>query len=115
MVLPFRARICTVVPLLFAAEATKYIRHRCASRKSEAAVSETRFDSFGEPVSYDERRVAAPQGAAGRFLARAGTGIFWALVAAILVARAFYFEPDLAAKFAQVAGLSWAVRTLLGV
>lgn len=76
---------------------------------------ETKFDSFGEPVNYDERRLSASQGAVAGWLARAGTGIFWLLVAIILVARAVYFDPDVAGKFDRVAALSRAVRTILGV
>jgi hypothetical protein len=75
---------------------------------------QAKFDPFGEPVKYDEPRLSAPQGAVGGWLARAGTGIFWSLVAVILVARAVYFDPDLAGKFGQVASLSQAIRTFFG-
>lgn len=73
---------------------------------------QSNFDSFGEPVKYDESRLSPPQGAVAGWLARAGTSIFWSLVVVILVARAIYFDPDLAGKFGQFAAL--AIRTILG-
>jgi uncharacterized membrane protein len=80
---------------------------------TEAAV-QANYDPFGEPVKYDEPRLSAPQGAVGGWLARAGTGVFWAVVVVILIARAAYFDPDLAGKFGQVAALSRALRAMLG-
>jgi hypothetical protein len=78
-------------------------------------VQRDKFDSFGERFNYDERRLATPQGPVAGGLARAGTGIFWTLVAIILLARAVYFDPDLAGKFGHVAALSRAFLTILGV
>lgn len=60
------------------------------------------FDSFGERIplaqshDVDYRRTS-------RRVAVAGQGIFWMLVIVILSARALYFDPDFASKFAQFA------------
>jgi hypothetical protein len=76
---------------------------------------ETKFDSFGEPVNYSESSVAQSAGAVAGWLARAGTVIFWSLVAIILVARAVFYDPNIAGRFDHVAELSRAIRTVLGV
>jgi hypothetical protein len=63
----------------------------------------SKFDPFGEPVAIAD--TAEP--GASRWLARTGGSLFWALVIAIVAARAVYFEPgvfnglDRALAFAQ--------------
>jgi hypothetical protein len=67
-------------------------------------VEPSKFDLFGEPVAVID---AAEQAGASRWLTRTGAGLFWALVIAIVAARAVYFEPgvfnglDRALAFAQ--------------
>jgi hypothetical protein len=67
-------------------------------------VEPSKFDPFGEPVTMAD---AAEQAPASRWLARTGASLFWALVIAIVAARAIYFEPgvfnglDHALAFAQ--------------
>jgi len=67
-------------------------------------VETSKFDPFGEPVAIAD---TAEPVAASRWLARTGAGVFWALVIAIVAARAIYFEPgifnslDRALAFAQ--------------
>jgi hypothetical protein len=84
------------------------------SEASEAAMQEIRFEAFGEPVKYDKSPVAAPDGPISSWLTLAGTGLFWSLVAVIVVARAVYFVPDLAGKFWQLEALGRTVRTVIG-
>ena len=67
-------------------------------------IEPSKFDPFGEPVVIGE---TAESVRGSRWLARTGTGLFWALVIAIVAARAVYFEPgvfnglDRALAFAQ--------------
>ncbi len=54
-------------------------------------MSQPAFDPFGEPVPTAELPVGSRR--AAKWLKSGGTGIFWMLVAAIVLARAVYFEP----------------------
>ncbi len=66
------------------------------------------FDPFGEPVAHSLRDTLAQddrQGPWARLLLRSGTGMFWALVIGVVVARVAYFDPDFAQRF-DVAALS---------
>ncbi|HEY0329409.1 MAG TPA: hypothetical protein VGC77_09940 [Rhodopseudomonas sp.] len=74
-------------------------------------VTPAQFDAFGEPVEYAEPRLPSEQGQASRWLTRAGAGLFWALLVAIVAARAAFFNPDFAASFAEFAS---AIRTVFG-
>jgi len=74
-------------------------------------VRNPQYDAFGEPVDYVEPRVPAG-GQGSRWMLRAGTGLFWSLVAVIVAARAAFFNPDFAASFAQMAT---AIRSVFGV
>ncbi len=67
------------------------------------------FDPFGEPVAHslrDSFAQAGRQGPGSRLLLRSGTGMFWALVIGVVVARVAYFDPDFAQKFGNVAALA---------
>lgn len=70
-------------------------------------MSQPAFDPFGEPVPAS----VLPQGPdrTTRLLKSAGTGIFWTLVAAIVVARAAFFEPG---SFSFDRAMAW-LQTLL--
>ena len=75
---------------------------------------DAQFDPFGEPVAHSLRgdlAQAGRPGAGSRLLLRSGIGMFWALVAGVLVARVAYFAPDFAQKF-DVAALSRLVHAL---
>ncbi|WP_036048821.1 hypothetical protein [Bradyrhizobium sp. Tv2a-2] len=67
-------------------------------------VEPSKFDPFGEPVTMAD---TAESARASRWLTRTGASVFWALVIAIVAARAVYFEPgvfnglDGALAFAQ--------------
>jgi hypothetical protein len=74
-------------------------------------VQEVRFEAFGEPVKYEEPAVATTEEAISGWITIAGTGLFWSLVAAIVVARAIYFSPDMIGKFWQ---LEAAACSILG-
>ncbi|WGD49597.1 hypothetical protein QA641_28690 [Bradyrhizobium sp. CB1650] len=64
----------------------------------------TGFEPFGERlVSATD---AQPQSRASKYLLRAGTGLFWSLVAAIVFARAAFFEPGVYDGFSRVASLA---------
>ena len=54
-------------------------------------MSKPLFDPFGEPVPAAEQTLASRRPA--KWLKSAGTGLFWVLVVAIVLARAVYFEP----------------------
>ncbi len=69
---------------------------------------DTQFDPFGEPVAPNLRDTMTQpgrQGPGARLLLRSGTGLFWALVTGVVVARVAYFDPDFAQKF-DLAALS---------
>lgn len=65
------------------------------------------FEPFGEPVTYRawDAPVQTGQADPGRLLRRLGVGVFWALVAGVVTARAVYFDPDLLEKLGNVATL----------
>jgi hypothetical protein len=64
----------------------------------------TGFEPFGEPlVSATDTQ---PQSRASKLLLRAGTGLFWSLIAAIVLARAAFFEPGVYDGFSRVAALA---------
>jgi hypothetical protein len=68
-------------------------------------MSQSDFDAFGEPVPA----VTAPTAQGNRWLKWIGNGIFWLLVAGIVLTRAAYFEPGVF-RFESVA--NWT-HTLL--
>jgi hypothetical protein len=64
----------------------------------------TGFEPFGEQlVSATDTQ---PTSRAAKLVLRAGTGLFWSLVAAIVLARAAFFEPGVYDGFSQVASLA---------
>jgi hypothetical protein len=78
------------------------IRH--TNSRAKIMVEPSKFDPFGEQVAMADAAEPPP---ASRWLARTGAGLFWAMVIAIVAARAVYFEPgvfnslDRAIAFAQ--------------
>ena len=50
-----------------------------------------RYEPFGERLAPEGE--ARPASRASRYLLWAGTGLFWSLVATIVLARAAFFEP----------------------
>ncbi len=71
-------------------------------------MTDMRYEPFGEPLARDvglagsnTRRDSVRRGAL-----RVGVGAFWLLAAAIVVARAIYFDPNFAETFMRVASLS---------
>ena len=62
------------------------------------------FEPFGERLVAE--RTARPQARASTYLLRADTGLFWSLVAVIVLARAAYFEPGIFDGFSRVAALA---------
>lgn len=75
-------------------------------------MSRVQYDSFGEPIlSASDREPTT----ASRVALRSGVGLFWAMVVAIVAARAAYFDPALSEKFASVASLVGHLRTVVGV
>ncbi len=61
------------------------------------------FEPFGERLTPNGD--AQIQSGASKYLLRAGTGLFWSLVAAIVLARAVWFEPGIYDGFGRVAAL----------
>ncbi len=59
------------------------------------------FDAFGEPVSNEPPQAPAKPLMSKRLMLTA-VGFYWALVAVLVVARAYFFDPDFAGKFGQV-------------
>ncbi|MGE7157400.1 hypothetical protein ACQKJ1_27225 [Methylorubrum rhodesianum] len=75
-------------------------------------MSRVQFDSFGEPVlpASDKEHTAA-----SRVALRSGVGLFWAMVVAIVAARAVYFDPSWSEKLNSVASLFGHLKTVVGV
>ncbi len=72
-------------------------------------MSDSQFEPFGEPVAHSLRDMLAQNGEQGlgsRLLLRSGVGLFWALVAGVMVMRVAYFDPDFAEKFGAVASIA---------
>jgi hypothetical protein len=65
------------------------------------------FEPFGERLT--PHRGALPQSGASKYLLRAGTGIFWSLVAVIVLARAAWFEPGIYDGFSRLAALARSI------
>ena len=61
------------------------------------------YEPFGERLAPE--RDAAPPSRASKYLLWAGTGLFWSLVGAIVIARAVFFEPGVFDEFDRVAAL----------
>lgn len=66
-------------------------------------MQQSQFDSFGERLPKYDLRTSAPQDTVSRWMLRGGIGLFWSLVVVVLTARAIYFDPELAAKFGELA------------
>jgi len=64
----------------------------------------TGFEPFGEQMA--SATDAQPQSRASKLLLRAGTMVFWSLVAGIVLARAAFFEPGVYDGFSRVASLA---------
>jgi hypothetical protein len=64
----------------------------------------TGFEPFGEQMASATE--AQPQSRASKLLLRAGTTVFWSLVAGIVLARAAFFEPGVYDGFSRVASLA---------
>lgn len=62
-----------------------------------------RYEPFGERLAPEGE--AGPRSRASKYLLWAGTGLFWSLVAGIVIARAAFFEPGVFDEFARVAAL----------
>ena len=62
------------------------------------------FEPFGERLAPEGD--AQPQPRASKYLLWAGTGVFWSLVGAIVLARAAFFEPGVFDGFSRVASLA---------
>ena len=62
-----------------------------------------RYEPFGERLAPEGE--ARPASRASKYLLWAGTGLFWSLVAAIVIARATFFEPGIFDGFSRVARL----------
>ena len=62
-----------------------------------------RYEPFGERLAPEGE--AGPRSRASKYLLRTGIGLFWTLVAAIVVARAAIFEPGVFDEFTRVATL----------
>jgi hypothetical protein len=61
------------------------------------------FEPFGERLAPEGD---AQQPRASKYLLWAGTGVFWSLVGAIVLARAAFFEPGVFDGFSRVASLA---------
>lgn len=64
----------------------------------------TAFEPFGEQLASAPEH--QPKSRASKLLLRAGTTLFWSLVAAIVLARAAFFEPGVYDGFSRVASLA---------
>lgn len=73
------------------------------------------FDSFGEPIPQRVNPGTVTTRTTSRGALVAGIGIFWSLVVVIVTARAFYFNPDFASTFQQIADFVHGLRVALSV
>jgi hypothetical protein len=77
------------------------------------------FDAFGEPMAKSQALAIEPHGSVSRWMARAGTGIFWSLVVVIVLARAVYFNPGFGDQISQLSmqlsALSRSALSIFGV
>jgi hypothetical protein len=72
------------------------------SLEAEITMKDAEFDGFGEPILKSQALPTEPHGALSRGMVRVGTGIFWAVVVAIVVARVAYFNPGFADQIAEL-------------
>jgi hypothetical protein len=72
------------------------------SQKAEMTMKDAEFDGFGEPILRSQALPTEPHGPLSRGMVRVGTGIFWAVVVAIVVARVAYFNPGFADQIAAL-------------
>ena len=66
-----------------------------------------RYEPFGERLAPEGE--ARPVSRASKYLLWAGTGVFWSLVATIVLARAAFFEPGVFDSFTRVAAFAKAL------
>ncbi|RZN02608.1 hypothetical protein CWO91_32555 [Bradyrhizobium genosp. SA-3] len=89
------------LPLPFGAEKTTFPSEFDGLAR---AMERTGFEPFGEQlVSATDTQ---PRSRTSKLLLRAGTGLFWSLVAGIVLARAAFFEPGIYDGFSRVASLA---------
>lgn len=62
-----------------------------------------KYEPFGERLAPEGE--TGPRSRASKYLLWSGTGLFWSLVAAIVLARAAFFEPGVFDEFTRVAAL----------
>lgn len=62
-------------------------------------MNRSKFEPFGEEVDLAE--TAGGRSGASRWLMWIGSGLFWMLAGAIVVARAIYFDPGIFDGFAH--------------
>jgi hypothetical protein len=62
------------------------------------------YEPFGERLASE--RDTRPRSPVSRYLLWAGTGLFWSLVGAIVLARAAYFQPGFFDGFDRVVTLA---------
>jgi hypothetical protein len=74
-----------------------------ANQQIGRAMERLRYEPFGERLA-PEGEAALPS-RASKYLLWAGTGLFWSLVVAIVIARAVFFEPGVFDEFSRVAAL----------
>jgi hypothetical protein len=67
------------------------------------AMEHLRYEPFGERLAPEGD--ATPRSRASKYLLWAGTGLFWSLVGAIVIARAVFFEPGVFDDLSRVAAL----------
>jgi hypothetical protein len=74
-----------------------------ANQQIGRAMEHLRYEPFGERLGPEGE--AGPRSGASKYLLWAGTGLFWSLVGAIVIARAVFFEPGVFDDFSRVATL----------
>ena len=65
------------------------------------------FEPFGERLTQEDG--VRQDGSASKWLLRIGSALFWSLVAAIVLARAVYFDPGVFAGFDRLAELARSI------
>jgi hypothetical protein len=77
----------------------------------DRAMEHMGYEPFGERLM--QGRNARPRSSVSKYLLWVGTGLFWSLVGAIVLARAAYFQPGIFDGFDRVVALAGNVLGVL--
>ena len=88
---------------------------KISDQNAATALKDVEYDAFGERMLTSQALPAQPHGTVSRWMVRAGTSIFWSLVAVIVAARAAYFHPGFADQIAELSDMARSALAIFGV